>query len=334
MKYLRGRKKVIIIIVAVLLGLVIGAGAYYYLRANAIVAGITKSGSAADLLVPEALNSESTGTVNILIAGNSADDAGHDGSALTDSIIVANYNVSKRALTLISVPRDMYVSVNGSYMKINAAYPTGGMEALKQSVQEVTGLTINHTTLINYQAFKNMIDAVGGIDVDIQADDPRGINDPMIGFAITNGAHHLNGKDALLLARCRNDPTDDGRIAYGLSRGDFDRAANQRKIMEALLVKMNKLETITNPVTVQSLTESMNGNVTSDFTAGQLRRLYDISKSVASTSSIGLQGDDTHELLANYKSFTAGDALMPASGIGNYEAIHQFIAEKTSGATE
>lgn len=305
-----------------------GAYAYtLYAKADAVVKTVTKSGSVVDLLKPEALNGESSGVVNILIAGNSADDADHPGAALTDSIMVASYNLADKKLTLISIPRDLYVDVNGNYMKINAAYTNGGMDTLKSVVQTVAGLTINHQVLINYAAFKNLIDAVGGIDVTIAASDERGIYDPMIGFSITNGAHHLTGEESLLLVRCRNDPTYDGRIAYGLPNGDFDRAANQRMVLLALLSKINSGQALTNVSTLQSLIDSFSGNVTTDFTAGQLRRMYDLSKQSLTTSSISIRGDDTTNYLSDYYAVAAGSTLVPRAGIGNYTAIQAYITD-------
>lgn len=317
-------KRVVLIAAGILL---VGTAGYVYWRADAAMRGVAKSGTAADLMHPQALNGEQSGRVNILIAGNSSDDAGHDGADLTDSIIVASYETSTKKLTLISVPRDLYVqSSDGGYMKINAIYNVDNqMEGLKAVVEQVTGLTINHQVLVNYEAFRKMIDAVGGIDLTIKTDDPRGIYDPMIGFKISNGTHHMNGKDALLLARCRNDPTYDGREAYGLPGGDFDRTANQRHIMEALLKKINSSDTVVNPGTLQSLIDSLAGNVSSDFTVGQLRRLYDIGKDISSTKSISLRGDDDNVLLASYMTADAGDTLIPAGGIGAYGPIQEYL---------
>jgi LCP family protein required for cell wall assembly len=328
MKFLRRHWKKVLSIFLLVVFACGGAYAYtLYAKADAVVKTVTKSGSVVDLLKPEALNGESSGVVNILIAGNSVDDADHPGAALTDSIMVASYNLADKKLTLISIPRDLYVDVNGSYMKINAAYTNGGMDTLKSVVQTVTGLTINHQVLINYAAFKNLIDAVGGIDVTIAASDERGIYDPMIGFSITNGTHHLTGEEALLLVRCRNDPTYDGRIAYGLPNGDFDRAANQRMVLLALLSKVNSGQALTNVSTLQSLIDSFSGNVTTDFTAGQLRRVYDLSKQSLTTNSISIRGDGTTNYLSDYYTVAAGSALIPRAGIGNYTAIQAYITD-------
>lgn len=315
-------------LVGILSLLIVGAGtfgAFAYTQADNIVKSVVSSGSVADLLTPEALNGESTGVANILIAGNSADDAGHSGAELTDSIMVVSYNLSTRQLTLISIPRDLWVDVNGTYMKINTAYTNGGMDELKSIVEQVTGLIINQQVLVNYTAFKNMIDAVDGIDITIEADDSRGIYDPMVGFSIANGVQHLDGTQALLLARSRNDPTCDGRVAYGLSNGDFDRQANQRKIIQALLTTIENSSTLANTTELQALISSLSGNVTTDLTAGQLRRLYDLSKQISSTQSITIRGTDSNILLSDYTSWSSGSALIPAAGIGNYTDIQRYI---------
>ncbi len=330
MNYIRHHYKKMI---AGLLVAVLAVGGYVvyglYNKADAALASVTKTGSNAkvtDLLTPQPLDGESTGRVNILIAGNSADDPGHGGAQLTDSIMVASYELSTKKLTLISVPRDLWVDYNGSYMKINAVYPQGGMVGLQSVVEQVTGMTINHRVLINYAAFKQMIDAVGGIDVTIDSSDPRGIYDPMIGFQIANGVQHLDGTQALLLARSRNDPTYDGRIAYGLPNGDFDRQMYQRKILQALLTKLTTATNLINPTTLPEILDSFTGNVTTNMTAGQLRRLYDLSKQVSATDSVSIRGTDNNLLLANYTSYDGQSALTPAAGVGAYADIQQYVA--------
>jgi LCP family protein required for cell wall assembly len=319
-------KKILLITLAFVLT---GGGVFAYSlynQADAAVAKITTGSSAVELLKSEPLNGEDTGQVNILVAGNSTDDAGHGGAALTDSIMVASINITTKKLTLISIPRDMWVSANGSYMKLNAVYTVGGMDLLQSTVESMTGLTINHRVLINYTAFKQMIDAVGGIDITIDSSDPRGIYDPMIGFSIANGKQHLDGMTALKLVRSRNDPTYDGRIAYGLPGGDFDRAAYQRKVVEALLARITTVSTLANPSKLAALLESLSGNVTSNFSAGQLRRLYDLSKTFTGTESISIRGTDDALLIANYTSYDGQSALIPQAGVDDYTAIKSYVA--------
>lgn len=310
---------------------VVGGGVYAYSMyhtANAAVASVAKSGTLTDILKAEPLDGESTGRVNILIAGNSTDDAGHSGAELTDSLMVASIDVMTKKVSLISIPRDLWVTYGGTNSKINAVYVAGGMNGLKSVVQGVTGLTINHTVLVNYGALRSMIDTVGGIDVTIESDDPRGIYDPMIGFTIGNGVQHLDGTQALLLARSRNDPTYDGRVAYGLPNGDFDRQAYQRKIAQALLTKMTHSTAIVNPTTLAKLVQSLNGNVTTDLSVGQIRRLYDLG----TTSSLALVSIRTDaaggSLLADYTSYDGQSALVPVAGAGVYSGFQAYIVSQ------
>ena len=299
-----------------------------YTQADAAVEASTSGGSLVDMLTPEALNGEETGAVNILVAGNSADDAGHDGAELTDSIMVARIDLATKKLTLLSVPRDMWVNYQGSYMKLNAVYTVGGMDGLQSTIEEMLGIMINHRVLINYAAFREMIDAVGGIDITIESPDSRGIYDPMIGFSIGNGEQHLDGTQALLLARSRNDPTYDGRNAYGLPNGDFDRTMYQRKIATALMEKVASNSTLANTTKLKALFESISGNVQSDFTVGQLRRLYDLSKELTSTESVSIRGDEGSLLLANYTSYDGQSALIPSAGMDDYSQVRAYVASK------
>ncbi|QHN42386.1 hypothetical protein GII36_00740 [Candidatus Mycosynbacter amalyticus] len=310
---------------------VVGGGVYVYSlyhTADAAVASVASSGKLTDILKAEPLNGEETGRVNILIAGNSTDDPGHSGAELTDSLMVASIDVTTKKISLVSIPRDLWVTYDGMSTKINAVYLSGGMDGLKSVVQEVTGLTINHTVLMNYGALKNMIDTVGGIDVTIESDDPRGIYDPMIGFSVGNGVQHLDGTQALLLARSRNDPTYDGRIAYGLPNGDFDRQAYQRKIAQALLTKITHSTAIVNPTTLAKLVQSLQGNVTTDLSVGQIRRLYDLGTS-STLSLVSIRTDATGgSLLADYTSYDGQSALVPAAGAGVYSGIQAYIVSQ------
>ena len=310
---------------------IVGGGVYAYSlyhAADAAVASVASSGKRTDILTAEPLDGEETGRVNILIAGNSTDDPGHGGAELTDSLVVASIDVATKKISLVSIPRDLWVTYDGTHSKINSVYVNGGMDGLKAVVQEVTGLTINHTVLMNYGALRNMIDTVGGVDVTIDSSDPRGIYDPMIGFTIGNGVQHLDGTQALLLARSRNDPTYDGRIAYGLPNGDFDRQAYQRKIAEALLTKITHSTAIVNPTTLAKLVQDMSGNVTTNLSVGQIRRLYDLG-TTSTLSLVSIRTDATGgSLLADYTSYDGQSALVPAAGAGVYSGISTYIVSQ------
>ena len=304
-------------------------------KANSTVATITNSGTVVDLLTSEALGGEDVGVSNILIAGNSSDDVGHGGATLTDSIMVASINTATNKMTLISIPRDFWVSVDGyGSMKINAVYTIGGMDLLQSTVEEILGITINHQVLINYAAFQQAIDAVGGIDITIESSDSRGIYDPNMNLILTNGTQHLDGATALKLARSRNVPTYDGRVAYGLPNGDFDRILYQRKIAMALMAKISASTILTNQTKLISLMDSLSGNVTTNLSASQLRRLYDLSKILTNTSSISIRGEEGNYLLSDYYSSNGQSALIPSIGAGIYTDIQTYICSYLNPVTE
>jgi LCP family protein required for cell wall assembly len=295
------------------------------------------------------LQGESTGRVNILLAGNSADDAGHDGANLTDSIMIVSIDTVNHKVFLLSVPRDLWVDVPGyGHQKINAAYVdgqndnfnqsgyfTGGMGQLQQVIEQNFGITINYYALINYTAFKDAVDAVGGIDVVINSSDKRGLYDPSIDWTtkgplvkLTNGPHHLTGEQALDLARARGD---DYR-SYGFPNSDFDRTQNQRMMLVALKAKVVTAGVLANPAKLSSLSDAIGNNVTTNFSLSEVRRAYDLIKSIDSTSiqSLSLNDANGNNLLANYTSSDGQEALIPAAGLDNFSVFQAFMTQHMS----
>ncbi len=290
-----------------------------------------KGGSIIDVLRPKPLQGEATGSVNVLLAGNSFDDPGHGGAALTDSIMVAHIDVAAKKLTLISIPRDLMVKYQGTDMKINAVYVVAGegipgLDALGSVVGQVTGLKIYQHMLVGYTALKDAVNAVGGITVDITSPDPRGIYDPNMGLRLANGPQQLNGDQVLQLARSRNDPVP-GKVAYGLPNGDFDRQANQRKILSALIAKAKGSAALANPIAVVDIFNSLSKNLRTDLTVGQISRLYQLMQgSTAGVTSLSIRGDSAKPLLGNYNTSSLGDALVPTTSFYDYSAIRAYVA--------
>ena len=295
------------------------------------------------------LKGEDVGRVNILLAGNSADDPGHNGANLTDSIMVISIDTKQHKAFLLSVPRDLWVHLPGDgHSKINAAYvygqnngfdtsgyPAGGMGELEQVVSQDIGLTINYYALVNYSALRDAVNDVGGVTVNIQSSDPRGLYDPSIDWTthgplvkLTNGIHTLNGEQALDLARARGD---DYR-SYGYAQSDFERTQNQRMLLVALKDKALSPGVIANPAKLNGLLSAIGNNVKTDFSLGEVHRLYDISKQISGSSikSLSLNSANGKDLLASYSAPDGESALVPAAGADNYSAIQAYIRQLTS----
>lgn len=337
------RIAVVFAVFAALIGLFLGAKFIY--NAHRLFRGNILS-----ILTSTKLKGEDTGRVNILLAGNSADDAGHSGGDLTDSIMIMSVDVKSNQAFLISVPRDLYVQIpgTGGHSKINYAYvagknndfnrdgyPAGGMGELEYIVSQNFGIPINYYALINYSALKQAVDAVGGIDITIKSNDPRGLYDPNIDYStngplvkLTNGVHHLNGRQALNLSRARGD----SYRSYGFSASDFERTNNQRDLLISLKSKAVTAGVLSNPAKLSSLSDAIGGNVKTDFTLGEVRRLYDLTKNVngSNIKSFSLNSANGKNLLASYSSPDGQSTLIPASGLDDYTDIQAFFKQITS----
>ncbi|MFF0163331.1 LCP family protein [Streptomyces sp. NPDC005263] len=183
-------------------------------------------------------------------AGMSADEKKklHTGSAegkRTDSMMLLH--VGSNGDTLVSLPRDSDVEIpsykgsesgksypgTGRHVKLNAAYAEDGPELLVRTVEFNTGLHIDHYVEIGFAGFANIVDAVGGVDIDI----PQDIKDKKSGADFKKGTQTLNGEEALAFVRTR----------YALAGSDLDRTKNQQKFLNALASQVATPSTILNP---------------------------------------------------------------------------------------
>lgn len=334
------------VITLVVLCLLVGAwiaGNFIY-NANKLFGG-----SILDVFNNTKLKGESEGRVNILLAGNSADDAGHSGGELTDSIMLVSIDTKNNKGFMLSIPRDLWVNVaDDGYQKINGAYvtgkangfqksgyPAGGMGQLEEVVSDSFGLPIHYYALVNYNAMRQAVDAVDGVDVTINSDDPRGLYDPNIDWStggplvrLSNGKHTLDGREALNLARARGDSYN----SYGYARSDFTRTEHQRQLLLGLKNKAVSAGTLANPAKLTSLADAIGDNVQTDFKIDEVKRLYEISKKIDSRNvkSISLDKVNGKNLLMSYRTPLGQSALVPAAGIDDYSEIQRFIKQQTT----
>ena len=170
--------------------------------------------------------------------------------------MVLSVNTRNNTALMLSIPRDLWVNIPGvGHSKINAAYTNGGMDKLQDVVEADMELTIDYQVLVNYSAFKDLVNAIGGITITIASDDKRGIYDPSLDYTTRNccalakypnGPVKLNGKQALNLARARGDAYG----SYGFPASDFDRTNHQRQMLLAIKDKASSPSVIANPFKV------------------------------------------------------------------------------------
>lgn len=339
------RHKILTSVLIVLL-LLIGAGSWF---GSGIIGNLDKVfhgnffSDAQALFSTTRLKGESQGRVNILLAGYQGTHS--DEGALTDSIMVVSIDTRNNTAFTFSIPRDLLVHIPGNgYQKINYAnsvsnfrqsgYFKGGMGQLQQIIEQDFGIPIQYYALINYNAFVQSVNAVGGIRIDIQSPDPRGLYDPNVDKAhggpvkLPNGWVTLDGMQALALALARGDSP----YAYGFPLSDINREQHQRQMLIALEQKAFTAGVISNPFKVTHLFDAIGNNVTTDLSLADGLRLVQLLKSVklAGISSYGLSYSGSNKLLTTYYSPTAGDSLIPAAGLNNYSQIQDYYNTITS----
>ena len=291
--------KIVMITLSVILVLIITAITLVYMLLSHSTAVF--KGNPMDILISSELKKDENGQTNFLIFGTSEDVKGHGGQELTDSILVASINQEYKTAKVFSVPRDLWVNYSvagsepmsctvGDRGKINATYLCA-LEEYKNSmsvsnakdaaslyfakkISEVTGLSIHYYVAADWGAVKMIVDKIGGIDVDVYADDEDGIHDSCQGIDLKKGMYYnMNGDLAMKLARARNAACKPGD--YGLSRSNFDREINQQRIMNAIKNKVSSIGILMNPGQVMSIIDGLGDNLRTNIVMSEVRTLID-----------------------------------------------------------
>ncbi|MCI2238340.1 LCP family protein [Paenibacillus sp. TRM 82003] len=168
----------------------------------------------------------------------------------TDTIMLLHVPESGPA-ALISVPRDSYVPIPGHGSgKINAAFALGGAPLLTQTVEEVSGLRVDHYVETGFSGFAHVVDAVGGVEMC----PPAAVQDVRAGLDIAAGCQEMDGATALGYARYR----------YSDPAGDLGRAARQRELLAAIVEEATSPTTLLNPFRAFSLASAAGGALAVD----------------------------------------------------------------------
>lgn len=260
------KKRIILTLLVIFLvgGSVVGAKAYMLAKK------MFQGGAAPGLLGflgQGQLKGEADGRINILLLGMGGGD--HPGGTLTDTIMVASIKPATNEVAMLSVPRDLYVNVDGyGKDKINAAhalgeqkkYPGGGIALSKETVNKTLDLPIHYTVRVDFEGFSKLVDAVGGVDIDVEED----LYDPFYpdgNYSVKKGMHHMDGKAALKYARSRE------------TTSDFDRAKRQQKIIVAVKEKVLSASTLTNPQKMNDILNVLGDHIKTDMQIWEAQKL-------------------------------------------------------------
>ncbi|MGW4381626.1 LCP family protein [Kitasatospora sp. NPDC004531] len=210
------------------------------------------------------------------------------GAQRSDTMMLMHISADRKSVSVVSIPRDTWVPVPGhGNAKINAAYSWGGPALMVQTVQDLTHIRIDHVAVIDWNGFRALTDAVGGVDITI----PRTIEAKGDAREWLAGTHHMDGAEALLYVRER----------HGLPNGDLDRTKRQQNFLRALMLRTMDSGTLSSPGRLTGLLGTV-GDVVSVDDRLSNTDLYDLAWSLR-----GVRPDGVHFLNAPFGGFDSVD---------------------------
>lgn len=194
------------------------------------------------------------GPINLLLIGQ--DRLEGQGRSRSDSIILCTIRPEEEELVLTSFLRDLYVPIPGQGSnRINAAYTFGGIPLLTQTLEENFGITIDGSIEVDFSQFAGIIDALGGVELELRADEAKLISKET-GSQLSEGMQHLDGMQTLSYSRIRRLDAD----------GDFSRTQRQQKVLNQLLENYRDASF----VTIAKLVSRICPMITTDLSTKQI----------------------------------------------------------------
>lgn len=263
------------------------------------------------------LKGEGDGRINILLLGIGG--GKHPGANLTDTMILASIDPINKKVGLLSIPRDLYVPIEGvGYNKINYAHSYGGPALSKKTVSKILDLPIHYFVRMDFDGFAKLVDEVGGVLIYVE----KPVSDPwypapdMVGyqpFYLKAGQHHMDGKLALKYVRSRE------------TTSDFDRSKRQQQFLSAFLDKATSLGVLSNPKKITSIINILGQHLKTDLSFWETERLISLVKDIKSNQIITKVLDSSTNGLLTTRNNGNGYYLVPKSG--NFKEIQKFVHE-------
>jgi LCP family protein required for cell wall assembly len=215
-----------------------------------------------DVVEEESQISSPKGKMYVLAMG--VDARGDYLKGRTDAMVVISLDKKTNEMNLLSIPRDSYVELvgKGKYDKITHAYAYGGAEMATKTVEGMLGIKIDHYVVFNFTSFMKIVDALGGVTVDVPYDfteqNSEGVQNAI---KLSKGEHVLNGEEALAYARMRHqDPT-----------GDIGRGSRQQDVIKGVFDSLLQLSSLSK---ISDLYSSVKGSIRTDVDLLDLPGLF------------------------------------------------------------
>jgi LCP family protein required for cell wall assembly len=375
----KSKKKFIYILLVFLVILLLG-GVFFVLKTGNVITKISESSDSSlesifgILRMGNEVATDEQGRTNVLLLGIRGENM-VGGGLLTDTIMLASLkkgeaeNATDDKIGLVSIPRDLYVKMPNteSFTKINAAYHYGeenqnttGIKDMKKVVSEVTGLEIHYAIVLNFKGFEELVDAVGGVEIDLKEPFVEPIQfhemkvcDGDIGgsFTVKTGEFEEKidhrGKVVASYPLCYNaqeecggifslpagKQTLDGETALCYVRArktssDFDRARRQQLILERLREKFISLDFFSDLSKMNGVLEVIGNNVKTDMNSTEMKNFFnEYSGMKNATIAHKVLENSPEGLLTNPTNYPeeVGYILIPQAGQGNYSEINSMV---------
>lgn len=239
--------RIALLVMAVALALLLGAVALFAHSLNSSISLEEADQSAVEVLERPQEEKKNAASYMLIVGTDSRDD---DYGGRSDVLILARIDTGSRTVSLVSIPRDTMVSYGSGVQKINAIYAYQGARGIVECVSEFAGVPISHFVRVNFTGLVELVDRLGGVEVDVPETVTAGE------FTIYEGPQTLSGSEALAYARER----------YTASGGDFGRSQAQRLIVTALVEKV----LATSPRELPAVVSDLAACVSTDYSVPDL----------------------------------------------------------------
>ncbi len=323
----KGRKKIILFVFEILLLLVVlGVLAIYNSTIGKIdfKEELTNSEAGVNEDIKDETVQTMHGYLNVALFGLDNRSTGKYNTGNSDTIIIASLNYDTNEVQLVSIYRDTYLSIGkGKYAKANAAFANGGVEQAVQMVNSNLDLDITKYVCVDWKALIEVIDKLGGLDLEVTSQEAREINNFIDETAESTGNKakhlkgggnlHLDGVQAVTYARIRSTAGD-----------DFLRASRQRIVLQAMLEKAKNADI----ATLTSMCSAMMDDISTNFTVPEMASLAKNVMSYNIKSTTGFPYELTTMTLSS-----TGSTVIPIDLETNVSELHKYLFNDESYST-
>ena len=260
---------------------------------------------------------------DLLILGMRGEGQAAEGGLLTDTIQILSIQRSTGKAAMISIPRDLYIQFDGVQGKLNSAYETGlanrnGIQLASQVISKISGVYIDKTVVVDFEAFKGVVDSLGGIDIHLNAPFKESTQWGYA-FELPAGDNHLNGEQALYYARSR------------YSSSDFDRARRQQQIIQAVKNKVLGANLLDQPSQIISLYNQFKTHVRTDLSILNTSDIIRIAQTFSKNSKPKSYVISTDNYVREDRNERKEYILVPKKGPSDYSEIQEFFRSIFAG---